>query len=320
DLGAVVQGHIPTTKIDQLCAKRKVQVKEGRALSHGFLLPGTESIAAHCSRKVSTPHLANRPGRTSNQTDDRKQPDQHQCQRWQSGTRPLTFAGHFKDAHGQRIPAKRAHEQSGGHFLEHIHEDQQCGAQRARDEQRQINPEKQSRAANAQTACSLRQRWANARQTVLERPVRDCNEPHQIGKHQRPQAAQQQRLAGTPQPAGERHDPFAVQITERQHDRHRQHRTRQRVADVSDADPGANGPSGREASGKYQNHCDAHRDQRSNGPQIKRVENQAGVTLIEVETTALPDPHDQLQQRHHKCAGEHQPTPCTGCSGFKPMQ
>jgi hypothetical protein len=49
-----MQRHVPTTKIDHFRAKREVQVKEGRTLSHGFLLPG---VAKARTGKCSTnPH------------------------------------------------------------------------------------------------------------------------------------------------------------------------------------------------------------------------------------------------------------------------
>jgi folate-binding Fe-S cluster repair protein YgfZ len=58
DLRAIVQGHIPTAKIDHLRAEGEMKVIQRRTLSHGFLLPGLAKVRTgtaqheHLKRRV----------------------------------------------------------------------------------------------------------------------------------------------------------------------------------------------------------------------------------------------------------------------------
>ena len=101
DLRAVMQGHVPTAKIDHLRAEGEMQVIQRRTLSHGFLLPGVAKVrtaavrgesreiegfqpisangsvrrtapnAAHCSRMIQDSLLSVSMGGAANQADDR---------------------------------------------------------------------------------------------------------------------------------------------------------------------------------------------------------------------------------------------------------
>ncbi|MNF68137.1 hypothetical protein D3C84_499860 [compost metagenome] len=50
------------------------------------------------------------------------------------------------------------------------------------------------------------------------------------------------------------------------------------------------------------------------------MDDQAGVTLIQVEAPALPEPHHQLQHRDHEGAGKHQTAPAHRCQRFEAAQ
>ncbi|MNN24300.1 hypothetical protein D3C81_1377300 [compost metagenome] len=50
------------------------------------------------------------------------------------------------------------------------------------------------------------------------------------------------------------------------------------------------------------------------------MQDQAGVTLIQVEASALPEPHQQLQQRDDEGTGKHQQAPATGRQRLDPAQ
>jgi len=53
-------------------------------------------------------------------------------------------------------------------------------------------------------------------------------------------------------------------------------------------------------------------DQRGQAAEIKSVQNQPGVTLVEIEAAALPEPRQQLQHRDDERTEEHQPAPGAG--------
>ena len=76
---------------------------------------------------------------------------------------------------------------------------------------------------------------------ALNRAQRDMTRAGQQREiaEQRAEAAQQQRLADAAQGAGERNHGVIVQPAEGQHDRHRQHRAGQRIAEVGNTPPSA---------------------------------------------------------------------------------
>ena len=69
---------------------------------------------------------------------------------------------------------------------------------------------------------------------------------------------------------------------------------------------------------EQQRHAD--RNQRGHRTQIERVQNQRAVTFIQIKTTPLPKPNDQLQHRDDKTTGEHQPAPHAGGQRFTAAQ
>ncbi|MNC50591.1 hypothetical protein D3C75_998380 [compost metagenome] len=105
---------------------------------------------------------------------------------------------------------------------------------------------------------------------------------------------------------------MVVQVAEGQHDRHRQHRAGQGVAQVGQANPGTDAAGRRLTPGKCQQQCDAHRDQGCQGAQVQGVQHQANIALVQVMPPPVPEPYQQLQQRDDEGTGKHQQAPATG--------
>ena len=95
-------------------------------------------------------------------------------------------------------------------------------------------------------------------------------------------------------------DPY-----ERQHDADREHRARQGVAERGETHGGAREAVGLEAVGVGEQQREEGRHRRRRRAEHQRIQEEPHIALVEVRIGHLPDPRQQLAQRHDEGEQQH---------------